>query len=250
MSLVVSDMRSWYRCLIVCLICLSFCISTDSLAEKPLFSFCYEKWMPYAYLDDKGEATGGDVKRIQLALSMSGRAYSFVELPFARCLKEVKSGQIDFALHVDIADGLTLIEHPLSSWDLTFAYRKNTPWRLSITDSNDNKRVLIARDYNYPKEVKEVIATMGLHVIESSYYASSSKDEKMLFKLLDKGFVDAMLVDKVWAQHKMKLLNLAIELDDNVISAQPQFIGYINSNKAKATILHKILKHHDASKSL
>ncbi len=207
-------------------------------------SFCYESWRPFAYTNASGKISGLHIEAINQALAPYNYQLTFVELPYMRCLKEVQTGEIDFALHVDETDDVLLIDHPIGSWDLLLAYQAKPQNEVIAQKSKDLGKVLIARDYNYPQEVLEILDKNSAQILKRSYYIRSLQEVKNFFSLLEKGFVDAILVDKAWALHEMSRQPLAIILSDQVLFSQTQYIGYIEQNSAAAEkILHALTAH-------
>ena len=158
-----------------------------------------------------------------------------------RCLKQVKNGQIDFVLHVDETDNFELINHPIGSWDLLLVYKFGQQKRLSVNEKNRSAKVLIARDYAYPQVVLDTLNTMAVEIIQKSFYTSNTEEVKRLFKLLEAGFVDAILVDKSWAEYEMSRQNIQVTLSEEILYSQPQYIGYVDRNRATAQKVYSAL---------
>ncbi len=204
-------------------------------------SFCYETWHPFAYVNEAGEAVGEHIEALEQALAITEYQVVFIELPFMRCLKQVKNGQIDFVLHVDETDDVKLINHPIGSWDLLLAYKYGQQNRLADDKSSMPAKVLIARDYSYPQVVLDTLNTMAVEIIQKSFYTSNPEEVKRLFKLLEAGFVDAILVDKSWAEYEMSQQNIQVTLSEEILYSQPQYIGYVDRNRATAQKVYSAL---------
>lgn len=214
-----------------------------SVSEKQ-FSFCYENWRPFVYSNSVGEAEGLHISAIKKALAPLGYQLVFIELPYMRCLKRVQAGEIDFALHVDEMDDILLIDHPIGSWDLLFAYQASSKEKV-VGDKNIKiGKVVIARDYNYPQVVLDMLKVKSKQILKRSFYTRNQQDVKNLFRLVENGFVDAILVDKSWALFEMSRQKLAITLSKHVLYSQPQYIGYIKQNSAAAEKIFQALTAH------
>ncbi len=224
------------QCFIV-VICYS---PTWAVAAQKL-SFCYETWHPFAYVNEAGETVGEHIELLEQALALTDYQGVFLELPFMRCLKQVRNGQIDFALHVDEEDNFELINHPIGSWDLLLVYKYGQQKRLSVNEKNLSAKVLIARDYAYPKVVLDTLSVMAVEIIKESFYINKPEQVKRLFKLLDAGFVDAILVDKSWVEYEMSRQTIQVTLSEEILYSQPQYIGYATSNRATAQRLYNAL---------
>ena len=204
-------------------------------------SFCYETWHPFAYVNEAGKAAGEHIELLEQALAITEYQVVFTELPFMRCLKQVRNGQIDFALHVDEEDNFELINHPIGSWDLLLVYKYGQQKRLSVNEKNRSAKVLIARDYAYPQVVLDTLSVMAVEIIKESFYINKPEQVKRLFKLLDAGFVDAILVDKSWAEYEMSRQTIQVTLSEEILYSQPQYIGYVEHNRATAQKVYNAL---------
>ncbi|KNC68284.1 hypothetical protein AC626_05525, partial [Pseudoalteromonas rubra] len=67
---------------------------------------CFERWRPFSFIDQNGVARGMEVDLLKAAAKSINRSVEFTELPFKRCIANVKFGSTDFSLHVDKTDGL------------------------------------------------------------------------------------------------------------------------------------------------
>lgn len=223
------------------LILLSSFNLTSSLAHEKSLSFCYETWVPFIYSDDKGKLYGKHYQLLTQALEPKGFKLTFIQHPYLRCIQQLKNGKVDFALHVDDSDGLKLIDYQMDSWDLIFAYQPSLTWRFDANGDNSQYKVLISKDYSYPKAVMAILEKSKIQIIKSSFYTNSAADVKRQFKLVNSGFVDAILVDKTWVEYEMQRLDITLQLSNNILYSQPQFIGYSANNESKAKMLKKIL---------
>ena len=224
------------RCFIV-----GTCCNPAWVEAAQKLSFCYETWHPFAYVNETGETVGEHIEALEQALAITEYQVEFIELPFMRCLKQVRNGQIDFALHVDETDDFELINHPIGSWDLLLAYKYGQQKRLSVNEKNLSAKVLIARDYAYPQVVLDTLSAMAVEIIEESFYTNNSEEVKRLFKLLKAGFVDAILVDKSWVEYEMSRKNIQVTLSEEILYSQPQYIGYVDRNRATAQKVYSAL---------
>jgi len=225
-----------FKCLVIFIYSIGIAHANNSATK---LSFCFEVWQPFAYLNEQGDAAGEHIAFLQNAAEPYGFQLSFNEMPFKRCLKEVKQGHIDFAMHVDENDGVQLIDHPMGSWDLLFAY-KDKDSRRQI--KNKDRKILVARDYAYPKKVMDKLNSMSVQVVTESFYTRTPYEVKKLFKLVESGFVDAILVDKSWAQYELSKQEINVVLDDEVLYSQPYYFGYAKGNEEKADFLLQALK--------
>jgi hypothetical protein len=219
-----------------------FCIGASNATGENKLSFCFEVWQPFSYVNEKGLANGRDIDFLKSVLEPLNNQLIFIELPFKRCLKKVQQGDIDFALHVDETDGIKLIDYPMGSWDLLFAYKDEKAASLPFNRNNKQSKILIARDYTYPKEVIDKLAAMSVKILSESFYTHTAKEVTNLFKLVEFGLVDAILVDKSWAEYELSRQNIKITLADTLLYSEPLFIGYREGNEMNAQLLLQALK--------
>lgn len=215
-------------------------IGSVSAEDGNEFSFCFEDWHPFAYMENKKQAKGLHIDSLKTALEPSGYKAIFIEMPHIRCLKKVQEGDIDFALHVDGNDNIEIIDYSIGAWELTFAYSNNQE-SLALNNVNEQSKVLIASGYTYPKPVLDKLKSMFTQISTHSFNVENPFEIKALFKLVESGFVDAILVDKTWAKHEISKNNINVKLEDDVFHSELQFIGYIASNGAKARKVHRAL---------
>ena len=210
-------------------------------AEKTILSFCYETWRPNAYKSEDGEHKGKNIELIRKAFASSKVQLQFWALPHLRCLKNVHLGQIDFAMYADINNDLALIDHPIASWDLVLAFKRTT--ESTTATERHYKRVIISKDYLYSASLLNKLNSMFDTIIKESYYVGKDYDLQRQFKLVDNGFVDAILIDKNRAINQLSKSKskFDIVISDKPFHSQPQFIGYKLDNQAKANIVYQAL---------
>jgi ABC-type amino acid transport substrate-binding protein len=221
------------------------CIGSIKAENTKSFSFCFEIWRPFSYVNENGLADGQHIIMLKRAVDSLNYQSTFVELPFKRCLKKVQLGDIDFAIHVDETDGVKLIDYPMGSWDLFFAYGNKQKAAQPFNRNNEQSKILIAHDYVYPEKVIDILNSMSVEILTESFYTCTESEVKNLFKLVESGMVDAILVDKSWAQYELSKQNINVVLGDTLLYSQLQFIGYIESNTENATALLQALKNID-----
>jgi ABC-type amino acid transport substrate-binding protein len=224
-----------FKCLVIFIYNIGIA-HADNRAIK--LSFCFEAWQPFAYLNKQGEAVGEHIAFLKSVLEPYGSQLSFHDMPFRRCLKEVKQGHIDFIMHVDETDGVQLIDHPMGYWELLLAYKDKSSRRKI---ENKDSKILVSRDYAYPKPVIDKLDSMSVQIVTESFYTNTPYEVKKLFKLVESGFVDAILVDKAWAKYELSKQEINVVLDDQLFYSQPYYFGYVKGNEEKANFLLSVL---------
>ncbi|MCG7534296.1 transporter substrate-binding domain-containing protein [Pseudoalteromonas sp. OOF1S-7] len=191
---------------------------------------CFERWRPFSYTDQSGVARGQEVELIRAAARTMNRTVEFSELPFKRCVANVKFGSTDFSLHVDKTDGLAIFSDSATSWQLSLAVSAERFNSMKDFRQIDTPRIMLATEYPYPKAVYRKLEALNARLVRRSYYEESDEHAKTFFNILSTARVDAMLVDKLWAQHMVKRFNLPVVILAQDFHSEPQYIGYRHSN--------------------
>lgn len=147
-----------------------------------------------------------------------------------------------FALFVDNEDGLTLFKHAVAYWDITAV----TSDKVSFYDLKDlqalqNSRMIIAQDYDYPKEFIDFITTLNGQVMPVSYYVTNPREDVALFSLLINDRADIMFVDASWAQQIKSKYKLPLNISSFTIHRSPQYIGFGNTSNEKIELMRSLL---------
>ncbi|CCQ12457.1 hypothetical protein PALB_33960 [Pseudoalteromonas luteoviolacea B = ATCC 29581] len=219
------------------LLILIFCKQAIS---KESYSFCFERWWPYSFVDHNHRAQGIEVDLIRFGLGQHQLSATFAELPFQRCINAVKSGHIDFVLHVDLSDDLLLLTESYADWTLTLAVDK-----ARLTQFNAIEKmaptIMLAEEYTYPPAVYERLNELRATVVTRSFYEENDENATQFFSVLKNSRIDAILIDKRWAAHMISRFNLDVELLPKVFHKEPQYIGYRQDRNEKAQHLQSIL---------
>ncbi|NMP31813.1 transporter substrate-binding domain-containing protein [Thalassotalea sp. M1531] len=221
---------------------ITFCHFSIFAKEEKKISACFEEWSPYAFVGKNGEATGSSIEFLQRKVKDFNYFISYKQLPHARCVELVKNKEFDFVLHVDKADGVALIEHPIADWELTLAVVPNSPIAMKADHSSNKIKLLTARGYEYPEKVAEIINSEQFEVSTASFNSEKPESIKRLFSILTSGRVDAILIDKKWADLVIAKYNINATTLDYTLHKEPQYIGYHPDNKIKAALLAKALR--------
>ncbi|MCF2909515.1 transporter substrate-binding domain-containing protein [Pseudoalteromonas sp. DL2-H2.2] len=202
---------------------------------------CFERWRPFSYTDSGGVARGQEVDLIRAAARSMGRTVEFNELPFKRCVASVKYGSTDFSLHVDKTDGLAIFSDSATFWQLSLAVSAT---RFQSSDDFrhlDTPRIMLATEYPYPKAVYQKLEALNARLVRRSYYEENDEHAKTFFNILSTARVDAILVDKLWAEHIVNRFRLPVVILAQDFHSEPQYIGYRHSNSELARQLESAL---------
>ncbi|WP_448564590.1 hypothetical protein [Thalassotalea ganghwensis] len=204
---------------------------------------CYEEWRPYAFKDEKGDFHGVTINKLRNRAEQLGITLTFFELPFSRCAIGTKGGIYDVALFVDDTDELTLIPKPIAYWDIAVVTHKDKPLLSKNAFENPNiKRVLLGRDYIYPAAMLEQLDSLEKVLVTASYYIRGDRDIPRVFSYLMAGQVDAMLIDKAWAEQVMPYYKLPLVSSSWLLYQQPQYAGYGSLGKSKLAVIIKLFE--------
>lgn len=210
------------------------------LANAESFNFCYERWKPFAYVDENGRFAGESIELIRKSVAQANITVNFKELPFARCIAAVSAGQFDFILHSDKNESLPFIDIPINNWQITLAFHRDS--QIKNLKIPQNTKVMLSWDYQYPAEVMGYLSDQHARLVKTKYYAKDDESTRLLFQHLIINRVDAMLVDRVWAEYKIALLGLPLRTSNEDLYVEPQFVAYSPKEVAKAKRLEHLLR--------
>lgn len=226
------------RILLFFVLCFHF--SQAFANDTTLYRFCFERWWPYSFIDTHGLAQGIEIELLKAISKEHNLTIEFSELPYQRCLDSVKNGTNDFALHIDKADDLLMLDYSYTSWSLSFAVKQGR--FASIADFiGAAPSVMLASEYTYPDEIYLKLKKMNAIIVERSFYEQTDEDAKSFFSVLNSERIDAVLVDRRWASKMISIYQIPVVILPEVLHEEPQFMGYIESNRLKATKLTKML---------
>lgn len=215
--------------------------SFQSLSTE--LNVCYEEWRPYAYKTKSGIYTGVILDKLLKTAKSTDIQLVLHELPHTRCIEAVKGKKMDFALFVDVNDGLNLLNKKLSTWELAIATRAGEmPSEEQKLSAQYIKNITIARDYVYPEALNKLLVQLNKPIIKVSHYVQQKEDAYRIFRALLDYRVDAMVVDRVWANNVKSELSLPFEVSTWTLHKEPQFVGYSYQSDQKESAINTLLK--------
>jgi polar amino acid transport system substrate-binding protein len=180
--------------LVACLLGLS--VSQQALAECELTS-TWEQWEPYQFQKET-EITGLDNDLVKAIFKQADCKVNFVKRPWARALKEIEAGTIDFASGASMNDERAQFAHfsiPYRDETMVLIVRKGEASKYDlrkITDISGIKFELgVVRDYYYGEDHK-----LGLENPDYKKKISEVKDDTANLKKLVAKRIDGVLIDK------------------------------------------------------
>ena len=168
-------------------------------AEQDTVDFCFNAWPPYAALAD-GVAVGMSVDIIREAARRAGLEVRFHELPWKRCLHQVKVGELDAV--IDAAARSEYLHGPtsFSAYTNTFWVREDDPATGFELDAFRGKTVGLVNGYSYPDEL----------LVDPPFEIDYSVDDDMNLRKLVGGRVDAVVADMVGTLHQKSERSLPV----------------------------------------
>ena len=192
-----------------------FQLST-SHAESDV-SVCYGAWPPYSYIDENGTSTGIVVDLINIAVSKLGKTVNWTQLPYRRCIQQVKQGKMDaIALLNEQTEGITTNEQAVAYWVLGAVVRENDKLK-AYSSLNDftGKKWLKVTDFDYPQHIEEFSDWQTIPVHELANTLSMLEVERGDIAIEDVPFTLYQLQN---VGHKVRILYPSI-------ASIPQYFG-------------------------
>jgi polar amino acid transport system substrate-binding protein len=174
--------------------------SARSAAEE--VSYCFNEWPPYAYLDG-AQAKGISVEILTEATRRAGMTASFVELPWNRCLEQVRSGETDAV--IDAAERAEYIQGPASFSAYTdhFWVRADDFAQVYDATALENRTLGLVEGYVYPDSL---IADVEQADMKIDY----AVDDGNNLEKLAAGRVDVIVADLFSTLHIVREKGLAL----------------------------------------
>lgn len=144
-------------------------VATASIAEAATITVCYTSWKPYSYTV-KGQPDGLSVTLTRKAAAAAGIDVRFAELPWLRCLNEVRRGDTTAALdgsptRAEFIHG----DHSVVQTVTVLVVRANSPLQ-SIVRVEDLRGLQIAvpRGYVFDSEVTARLSSQFIYAEEGA----------------------------------------------------------------------------------
>ncbi len=158
----------------------------------------YEPWEPYQFKNAKGEVVGIDIELVTVYAKDAGCAVTFMELPWARQLKDIEDGRLSIAMAASRTperEAFGLFSAPYRDEEFRLFVRTGEGANASGASVKDvigkMAKVAITRGYYAGDEVE---ALMGDASFKERFHEVANEDTS--FKMLLAGRVDAVLTDR------------------------------------------------------
>lgn len=186
---------------------------------------CYETWDPYTFRDDAGEMHGIAVELLNTALDELGHVARYEELPFKRCLAEVRAGTADIAMPVIRGRGyLSHSQTVFAHWTLAAIVPQslaiNGP--INLNTLNDFSVILIS-GYQYPENISR---WAGSHSDIAEVTYSADGEGLVPFRMLEFGRADVFIEDNFWSAKLIEDHNLPLRVMEPALGSAINVAGY------------------------
>jgi len=169
-------------------------------AEK--FTFVFDPFPPYEYVDNDGKYSGVNIERIKKVCRQAGIEYEFISMPWSRAIYSVKKGDADaiFSLF-KTPEREEYLLFPVKALNLevsVIVVRKN--FTKSVKNINDMRGWTIGmiQDYSYGKQFDE-----ATYIIKDPV----TRNEQLL-KKLKAGRNDVIIMNQLVYQSLITDLNM------------------------------------------
>jgi polar amino acid transport system substrate-binding protein len=201
------------QALVWLLLCL---LATPTQAEPPgtglkeddirIYLGAEDSWPPYS--DAQGQGISTDL--VKAAFAKTGLAPTFIVLPYARVLHDLRSGKIDGGYNVTLQtttkEKYVFGQIPLLTVESYWFFIPGThPTIKSITDIPDNFRVGIIRDYEYGDAYEH-------H--RHRFAEVQVSQQSQIIRMLKQGRIDAVVMYDREAEYALKEMNLDAAIFD------------------------------------
>ena len=150
---------------------------------------CFEHWPPFQVSRQAG-ATGISIELTRLIFAKMGKAVTFQELPYRRCVEQVRRGRLDMVVSSGGEAGLITTKNHKVAWTLGFIVPEGSDIAAARPLSVfDGKRVGIVQQFDYPAVVDQ----------QTGWIVQVTNSDHNNLAKLSRGRLDAVLTDVPWA---------------------------------------------------
>lgn len=222
----------------VVFLCFAVLLSSfSSYAEK--LSIGWELWYPYQYHNKKQELDGIDIAVTNAILEQLSHQVSFIELPWARHVNYIKTGEIQIAMGASFTperETFSYYSIPYRSEQVNLYTLKNKPLNINTLDDVIDSEYIIGVEsgYFYGDLYDELIKRP-----EFEKHISEVLDVEQNVKRLLKGKIDALLVDPYTMKSFIKKYRMSDEITNDPIVIYKADIHFMLSKKTTSLNLLK-----------
>ena len=211
--------------------------STITHAECALTS-SWEPWEPYQF-QQENEVTGLDIDLVKAIFKEANCSVTFVKRPWARTLKEVEAGTIDFASGASMNDEREEFAHfslPYRDETMVLMVRKGEAVKFDLKQITDitgyDFQLGVVRDYHYGEDHK-----VGLETPEYKKRVNEVKDDTANLKKLTAKRLDGILIDKYTGPYLAKQAGLFDQIEVHPVYINSDNIYLMFSKRTVAPVM-------------
>lgn len=201
-------------------------------AQDDKIRYCFNAWPPYIYSKD-GKAAGLSIEMLDEASRRAGLEAEYFELPWKRCLLQVRQGGMDAAIGAAKRDEYIQGPASYSVYSNTFWVQTDSTIRSFDLAAFSGKTVGLVTGYVYPDEL----------VKNPPYAIDYSVDDETNMRKLAAGRVDAIVADLVSTKLAAEKQGLALRA---VLPSHSFDALYPSFNKDKPALQSRINAALDA----
>lgn len=211
--------------------------TTLAYAECSLTS-TWEPWEPYQFQKDN-EITGLDNDLVKAIFIEADCKVNFVKRPWARALKEIEAGTIDFASGASMNDERAAFAHfslPYRDETMVLMVRKGDAVKYELKKITDitgyNFQLGVVRDYFYGEDHKA-----GLENPEYQKRVNEVKDDIANLKKLAAKRIDGILIDKYTGPYLAKQAGIFDQIEVHPVYINSDNIYLMFSKRTVAPVM-------------
>lgn len=202
-------------------------VATGSRGAEPasVVQVCYETWDPYIFKDDSGKLQGIAIELMNTALDELGLVASYEELPFKRCIADVRAGVEDIAIPVTEGRGYLLhSQTAFAHWTLAAIVPDSLAISSPISlDALNDLSVIMISGYEYPDHISQW-AKSHPDIAEVTY--SADGQGLVPFRMLEFGRADVFIEDSFWSAQLIETHDLNLRVLEPALDSAISVAGY------------------------
>lgn len=180
--------------------------------EKKLI-FCSDPWAPYAGYQDS-ESPGYIVAVLKEIFEAEGYQVSYINLPWTRCIKDTRDGQITALAGADRLEVPDFIfpKHTIGTTRPAFFVRSETDWKFKDISSLEGIVLGVIQDYTYSKEIDQYIQQNQKS--KSLLIVKGNDPLDRLIDALQNKRIDVFIENAPVVHHSLRKKNLISEIKE------------------------------------
>ncbi len=203
---------------------------------------CFENWSPYYEVTTDGRVKGPVFEIIDRIAAEINVTVEYSELPYKRCLSEVRNNQFDMILlsSPGVA-GIVESKTPLAYWNLMAVVKKD-----ALDKEFDEMLQFRGRNvgtyagYLYPPIISNSRSQWATETIVN-YNEKTDGDQLRIFRLIEQGRIDVAFLDLAWLHSILAKTTLKVKILRPPVHSDPSMIGYAPNSKKTTRLFEERL---------